>query len=158
MPDGSYPIPRRETRRDRNRSPGLALKLRTRLRRRGLDEELAAGTDPASSPELTLRAAQLRSQAVRSRLADRLVKTLYDARAPMRYSLRLQPHRGEIRASADDLLTLALRLRDEGPAEVQGLALASLLLTRGKSPLDPDSGESLGEAVRSALAALGRVN
>ena len=153
MPDDVYTIRRRKT--QHRGLTELALRLRTRWKRGRLDEKLAQGADPASSAELKLRAAQLGSRAERSRLADSLVKTLDDARKPAPFTLRLQPHRAEIRACADDLLALALRLRDERPVEVRGMALAALLFTRGKSPLDPDSGASLREAVRSALAALG---
>ena len=55
--------------------PSLAMRLRTRARRARLDAELAAGTDPATTPEHRLRAAQLGSPEVRTRLANGLVKT-----------------------------------------------------------------------------------
>ena len=73
---------------------------------------------------------------------------------PAPFTLRLQPHRHEIRSSTDDLLALALRLREPRPVAVRGVAMTALLLTRGASPLDPNSGASLRQAVRAARTAL----
>ena len=56
--------------------PSLALRIRTRLSRAVLDEELAYGADPAASPDLALRAEQLSSRAERARIADALRETL----------------------------------------------------------------------------------
>lgn len=84
-----------------------------------------------------MRAEQLRSPAMRSRLADGLLKTLDDARSPERFSLRLHPHRAEIRDCAEDLLALVPRLQDDQPIDVRGAAMTALLLTSGASPLDP---------------------
>ena len=155
MPNGIFPVPPTDVHRSRKATePSVALRIRTRWRRRRLDERLAGGADPTESAELELRAAQLGSPVERSRLADGLVKRLEDARGPAPYTLRLQPHRDEIRSSTDDLLALALRLRHGQPVAVRGVAMTALLLTPGASPLDPDSGESLRQAVRSARAAL----
>ena len=155
MPNGIFPVPQfRSYPRPSGARPGLALRIRTRLKRRHLDAQLSKGTDPAASAELTLRAAQLRSPEVRSRFADALVQTLEEAYKPQRFSLRLQPHRAEIREWADDILALVARLRDERPVKAQGMAMTARLLTSGTSPLDPDSGESVRRAVRSASAAL----
>ena len=156
MPNGIFPVPllRPYPRSAAGRQPGFALRIRTRWRRRDLDEALSQGADPATSDELGLRAAQLRSPAVRSRFARALVKTLDDARGPEPFSIRLQPHRAEIRDCADDVLALVLRLSDEQPVDVRGTAMTSLLLTLGSSPLDPDSGQDLRHAVRSARLAL----
>lgn len=65
MPYGIYPVPRfRSYPRPAGARPSLALRIRTRWRRRRLDEQLSQGADPASTAELALRAAQLRSPAV----------------------------------------------------------------------------------------------
>jgi hypothetical protein len=48
MPNGIYPVPQRKTeRRPAGRPPGLVLRLRTRRRRRHLDEQLARSVDPS---------------------------------------------------------------------------------------------------------------
>jgi nucleotidyltransferase/DNA polymerase involved in DNA repair len=130
------------------------LRLKTRWSRRRLDKQLAQGADPSTSAELRLRAEQLRDRDTRERLARGLAEVLDEALRPQRLTLRLQPHRAEVRASADELLKLGARLREERPRAVQGLARAALLLTRGASPLDPNSGASLRHAVRSAHDAL----
>lgn len=131
----------------------ILIQLRTRWKRRQLDRRLARGADPDTNAELTLRAAQLAAghmRAARQRSGEHFGGSpgtgavQAEASAPPR----------EIRACADDLLDLAARLRQDKAAEVQGLAQAALLLTRGASPLDPDSGASLREAVRSARLAL----
>ena len=62
MPNGIFPVPQFHSYPSRTATtrPGIALRMRTRWKRRGLDDELARGADPAASAELTLRAAQLR--------------------------------------------------------------------------------------------------
>lgn len=156
MLNGIFPVPELHPypRSAAGRQPGLALRIRTRWKRRQLDEDLSRGVDPATTPALSLRATQLRSPAVRSDMAGALVKTLDDARGPEPFSIRLQPHRAEIRECADDLLALVLRLEDNQPVDIRGAAMTALLLTSGASPLDPDSGRSLRNAVRSARLAL----
>ena len=153
VPNGIFPVPPVDVDHHHDVAPSLALRLRTRWRRRRLDQQLAAGTNPTESAELELRAAQLSAPAERARLADALVKATEDARRPPAI-MRLEPHRAEIRSSTDELLALALRLRDRQPVAIQGAAMAALLVTPGASPLDPDSGASLRQAVRAAHAAL----
>jgi hypothetical protein len=152
MPYSAYPIDQVGAHRSRggHRAVSLAVRMRTRWQRRRLDEQLGDGTDPASSPELTLRAAQLRSYAIRSQLADRAVNVVDEAARPERLGIRLQPHRAEIRDSADELLELARRLRAEDPVSTRGAAKAALLLSDGAGPLSPDSGEPLRPVVSRA--------
>jgi hypothetical protein len=75
MPSGIFPVPefRSKPSRTVRTRPGPAVRIQTRWRRNRLDDKLALGADPAASPELGLRAAQLGSSAGRSRLADALV-------------------------------------------------------------------------------------
>jgi hypothetical protein len=63
MPNGIFPVPQFHSHpsQSADRRTGLALRTRTWWRRDRLDEQLAHGADPATSAELTLRAAQLRS-------------------------------------------------------------------------------------------------
>jgi hypothetical protein len=154
MPDGiAYP----ETSQTRTTSAlsRLGLRVRTRLRRRELDQQLALGADPSANAKLCLRAEQLQSTQVRERLADKLVGVLDRAHRPAPLTLRVEPHRAETRASASDLLDLASRLRSHRPVEVRGAAKAALLVTPGASPLDADrGGGGLRSAVRAARLAL----
>jgi hypothetical protein len=137
----------------RTPSPGLMVRLRTWWRRERLDEQLAEGTDPEASAELTLRAEQLDSSAEHVRLAKRLEDVVRQARAPATTS-RL-PRRREVRACVDELLALAHRLRADQPVGLSGVAMTALLLSDGLGPLYYGGANvPLQEAVQSARVAL----
>ena len=158
MPNGVFPVPQfrpAPSRAGRTR-PGLAARSRVRRRRSRLDEQLARGTDAAASDELGLRAAQLRSREVRSRFANSLVEALGDARGPNlgAFRMRTRQRHEAIRDSADDLMALALRLRDDEPVAVRGAAMAALLVERGSSPLRQDEVRYLKYTIRAARVAL----
>lgn len=72
--------------------------------------------------------------------------------------LRMPPlRRAEIQANRGLVLELAEVLGDGRPLGVEGLAMASLLITDGPSPLYPsDARRPLASTVRDALAALER--
>jgi hypothetical protein len=127
------------------------------LARSRLDEELARGTDPAASSELALRAAQLRSREERSRLANSLIEALGDPRGPKlgAFGRRTRQRHEAIRDSADELLALALRLRDAEPIAVRGAAMTALLVRGPSSPLRYGDGRGLHYAIRAAQVALG---
>jgi hypothetical protein len=154
MPNEIFTVPKFRSNNPTDPRPAVALRLRTRWKRRDLDRELSRGADSGESPELTLRAAQLRSPAERWRLAERLQETLDDARATDTFTLKLKPHRAEIRDCADDFLALIRRLRDEWPIDVRGAAMTAWLLTDKESPLDRASGAPLRPAVRAARVTL----
>jgi hypothetical protein len=154
MPYGIFPIPQLQPHPSDSpgRRPGLTLRMRTSWRRARLDDSLARGDDPATNAQLALRAAQLSSPAVRSELANTVVKALGDARAPNLepFTAKGRRHRAEILECADDLLSLARRLRDEQPINVRGAAMTARLLKDGATSVD----RNLGHAVRSARIAL----
>lgn len=158
MPSGIFPVPKFRSTPSSSirRRPSLAVRVRTRWRRDRLDEELARGAVPATSAELSLRAAQLRSRAERSRLANSLVETLGDARGPNlgAFTTKARRQHAAIRESADDLMALVLRLRDDQPISVRGAAMTARLLSDGASPLHRDSGQDLQHAIRAARFAL----
>jgi hypothetical protein len=156
MPPGIFPVPTfREVDTDPTR-PGLALRIRTRLRRNRLDSELARGVDPTASAELGLRAAQLRSASGRRELANALVETVGDARGPNLGAFRMKRRRqhAAIREAADDVQALVTRLRDGEPIDVRGAAMTARLLNDGASPLHKDRGQDLRHAIRAAWVAL----
>lgn len=158
MSNGSHPIPESGSKHPApaSRRPGVALQLRTRWRRNRLDEQLADGVDPTTSPELRLRAAQLDSPAERARIADALGRALDLARQPnlAAFTHDASERHEAIDDSAGDLSALALRLRDDRPVDVRGAALASLLVGDKASPLRRGDGRHLQQAIHTTLAAL----
>lgn len=125
-------------------------------RRRVLDHQLAAGTDPRSGPALTLRAEQLCTPRVRRGIAKRLRRTIAAARKAPSDRFGFAPlARSEILAEADALMDLAHRLEDARPVEAMGVALAKLVASDANSPLaigaEPGT---LHAVVRLATAAL----
>jgi hypothetical protein len=155
MPSGIFPVPEFRPVPARRR-PTLAARIRTRWTRKRLDEQLARGADPGTSDQLMLRAAQLRSRSERSRLANALVDTLGDARGPNLGAFRMKARRQHavIREYADDLLVLVGRLRDHGPVETRGVAIAARLVDNGASPLHRNGGQDLRHELRAARFAL----
>jgi len=150
--DGFRPSPHSHVR----RRPRLALRARTGLRRKRLDEDLARGAAPDTSAELELRAAQLRSRSERSRLANALVDAVGNARGPNLGAYRMKNRRRDdaIRKCADDLLALAVRLRDDRTIAVRGAAMTARLVSDQASPLHRADAEDLRQAIQAARAAL----
>jgi hypothetical protein len=134
---------------------GLWLRARTKWRTGALDRQLATGTDPMQSDELSVRVGQLGSAATRSRLAGALRGAVETAtgRHPPLVATRLR--RPAIRENEDLLLALADRLHDGEPLGVEGLAMTARLIDDHSSPMYRDSA-SLDDAVWQALTALDR--
>jgi hypothetical protein len=127
---------------------GVWLRWVTRRQARELDEQLAGGTDPITSDELSLRAGQLASARSRGRFACVLRGAVELADAPydpVRLGRPAIP-RAQVQENRELLLELADRLRAGGILRVQGLALTSLLVGDGMSPL-------FSRAARSTLTA-----
>jgi hypothetical protein len=146
--------------RRRSRGPllgGIWLRVLTRWRAHELDRQLANGTDPMLSDELSLRVGQLGSTRRRVRLAFALrgaVELANGHRSPL-ITTRLR--RPEIRENHELLLALADRLCDGEPLGVQGLAMTACLVNDRSSPLYRSGlGGSLPATVMEALAALER--
>jgi hypothetical protein len=136
---------------------GVWLRWVTRRQARGLDEQLALGIDPIASDELSLRAGQLRSAQSRDRFACVLRGAVALADAPYDPVRLGRPaiRRAQVRENGELLLELADRLRAGGGLGVQGLALTSLLVRDGVSPLySKAAGGSLKASVNDALHAL----
>jgi hypothetical protein len=157
VPNGIFPVPDFDSNPSRPsaKRPSLGVRIRTRWSRNRVDDALAHGADPTSSPERSLRADQLRSPAERSRLADGLVETLADARRPEPVTLRPRPQRLQVLRYAEGLVELAARLRrTDQPVGVQGAAMTARLVDDGKSPLHREGGHPLHHAIREARVAL----
>jgi hypothetical protein len=154
MPNGVYPVPKfrfQDNRRTASQDASPWLRLRVLTHRDGLDHELARGVDPISSTALELRAEQLVRR--RARLAVRVEAVLEAAGRPAPFTAAAPVRRAHVLVCADDLIALARRLDDDRPVDVQGVAMTSVLLSDGASPLYAGD-RSLAHAVRAARLAL----
>jgi hypothetical protein len=155
MPYGVFPVPKSRASGKRGTSgASLAVRIRTRFGRGALDKALATGADPSGGAELTVRAEQLSSPAERARIANALVEALGDARRGEPMTLRLRPQREVVRDAADDILALVLRLRDDRPVGIAGVAAAARLVDDRRGPIYRHDAGDLRDAIRSARSAL----
>ena len=151
MPNGALSLTKnRAPAKSGSTDPSLATRIRMRFRRAELDEALATGVDPGGDADLGLRAEQLGSRAERARIAAALVKAL--GKEPM--TLLPRPQRAVVRDAADDILGLALRLGDDRPLGIAGVAAAARLVDDRRGPMYRDGAGDLHAAIRSAQSAL----
>ena len=134
----------------------LALRLRTWWHRDELDEELEHGAEPEIGADTMLahRADQLCRRSTRNALAGALEDAVREAHKAWSVSARLPLARAEIRACAEDIVALALRVRADDPIDVRGAAMVARLVLNGTSPLYGDAPVTLRYATRSARLAL----
>jgi hypothetical protein len=138
---------------------GVWLRCVTWRQAHELDEQLARGTDPITSDELSLRAGQLASARSRGRFACVLRGAVALAEAPFDPVRLGRPvvRRAQVQENRGLLLELADRLGAGGSLGVQGLAITSLLVGDGVSPLFSEAARgSLKASVNHALLALDR--
>jgi hypothetical protein len=69
-------------------------------------------------------------------------------------TLRLRRQRAVVREAADDILALALRLRDDRPVAIAGVAAAARLVDDRSSAMYRDDAGDLHDAIRSAQSAM----
>jgi hypothetical protein len=133
------------------RSPWL--RLRAWWRRTALTRELAAGDDPDAGAERALVARGLIGTPAQHQLADALDRVVRAAQQGRRRSgVKAPLNRPDILLAHNELAALAERLRDGGPAPVQGLAIAALLVSDGASPLyDRRAAHSVQRMAQQAL-------
>ena len=138
-------------------SSSLTLRAHVATHRRSLTSELSEGANPASSPELAVRADQLTSDRTRLALARSLRRAVHEARhpAPRRYAFALT-RRGAVIDAADAIDVLVKRLRSPEPVAPEGTALVQRMLSDGAwSPLYSTApGGALRRLVVLATAAL----
>jgi hypothetical protein len=136
-------------------APSALTRLRARRRRLELDQALAEGADPASSPLLAARAAQLVGRPSRYRLAAALEHLALTAHAPARL-FRVSPRRGAVLANRTELMELAATLRQGGLLYARGIAILELVLIDGSGPAYSDArGEGLARQLQLAGSGLG---
>ena len=140
-------------RQDPKRRPWIA-RLRCRLHRDAIDQELAAGADPNSSECRHRRAAELTTPSERRKLAAVYERLVVQSASPPMLSAAPVNWQG-VRAATPRLVMLAAKLRANPRVRAQGVAQARLLVTSGTSSLYLHHDESrLVDEVRSALALL----
>ena len=134
----------------------LGDRLLARWRSHTLDEELAGGVPPESSPAVALRARRLIDPGERRCIADGLRRLVREARqGPARSRVRVAACWTRVAAASEELDELADVLSSPGPVAVHGVAEALLLLTDGTGPLyNPESRVSLRAVATAAIADL----
>jgi hypothetical protein len=153
MPLGPFPFPDFDTPPDPAREPSTFwARMRTRWRRSQLDDELSAGADPRASAELSERASQLRSDPVRTRLANTLVDTLVAGRARELLPIGARARRAALKRNLDELVPLIERLCDGRPIDVRGAAMTARVVSDTQGPLYRKG--DLRHALRAARMAL----
>ena len=136
---------------------GVWLRLATWWRSFELDAALAVGADPIASNALSLRAGQLRSPETRARLARSLRAALDLATSDLSRLSWPPPlvRYSEVRACESLCYDVLACLDERRAASVQGLALTSLLVHDGASPLFYDhAARSLADDLRLAAQSL----
>jgi len=135
----------------------VLLRFRVIIRRRRLDALIAKGWVPGVDPALELRATQLARPAARATLARALRRAMraVDDRQRARWlGSQIPVAARSVRQCMPELSDLARALTDIR-AGVQGVAIVSMLVTDGASPLYANAGpDRLRDAVLAAHAAL----
>jgi hypothetical protein len=121
-----------------------------------LDRRLAAGEALHGNAAIALRARILTESRARRRLADGLAGALDRARrGHSGFTAAVPPDCREVLAARTVLGALDRRLRDSEPVGAQGVAMLSVLLSDGTSPLyRPTEAGALGSRLRAAAASL----
>ena len=156
-PEAGLQFHRRSADADAAAPRSIALRMRVAVKREALTRELAAGADPASSPERALCAAQLISDRRRRQLARTLRHTISEARRPplSRSRVVIIDRRGVLEAQAA-IEALIERLDSPEPVAPQAMAIATRIACDAESsPLfNPVEPGTLQRQVRVATAAL----
>jgi hypothetical protein len=135
---------------------GIWLRVATWWRSSELDAPLAVDVDPTASNALSLRAGQLRSPETRARLVRSLQAVLDLATSDLSHvSCPPLVRYSEVRVCKSLFHDLLARLDENPTVSVQGLALTSLLVRDGASPLFWEhAARSLAEDLRLAAESL----
>jgi hypothetical protein len=134
--------------------PPRSARLAARMLGGRLDRALIAGADPADSPLLAARAAQLTTRAARAELADGLELLLARAQRPPSRRALVVRH-ASILANAELVRELADTLRGPAPLYARGLAMIHSLLTDGTGPVYASrDGAALERELRRACGAV----
>jgi hypothetical protein len=133
--------------------PGLAARVRARMRHRLLDHELSDGANPAECPEWAARAVELTKRSSRERAAEELEQLIRFGEQSHR--VKLGPHPAAARVNREGLEQIAALLREDAPLYVRGLARLQVVLSDGAGPVYTDrDGRALARELRTVHAAL----
>jgi hypothetical protein len=135
-------------------TPGHIARLTARLRSGALDRALIAGADPASSPQLAARAANLTTPRFRELIADGLERLLLVAEGPTR-RWWAAGRRAAVVANACELRELAALLRGGSLLCARGMAIVGELLSDGAGPAYLGEADGLAQELHRARVALG---
>lgn len=117
-------------------STPLSTRIRTRLHRHRLDRELVLGADPNTDPLRRDRARELVGERCRRRIAAIFERLLAEAdSSPRPFTSRVPIARAAIRDSRGELETIVERLKTPAYISARGVAMISVLLSDGASPL-----------------------
>jgi hypothetical protein len=113
------------------------VRLSVLLQRQRLNVQLADGADPASSPELMLRARQLVQRSSRQRVARALRRVVHEGQQPRgnRGSSIVPVSRSAVSQWGEGLLGLADAIELSDHVNACGIARALYLITDGAGPL-----------------------
>ncbi|MGE0819167.1 MAG: hypothetical protein AB7O74_10895 [Candidatus Nanopelagicales bacterium] len=129
-------------------------RILVRLLVRRLDQQLAAGRSPESSPLLSLRAQRLARPATRQALARAVGRLLREASAPHAPTQPSLVDFRAVRGAEPDLVGLLDQLVAPAPVSARGVALVHELFADGRGPLYGRSASALRQGVRRASRAL----
>jgi hypothetical protein len=120
-----------------------------------LDRELAAGTSPQTSPDHEVRARQLLGRHVRRELAGCVESVLSRAEhRPHWHSAALPIQAAAVQSARAELERLHDALLDDACDSCRGVALASVLLHDGHSPIYAPGATTVSALARAATDAL----
>jgi len=108
--------------------------LLARLRGHALDRALSNGADPAASPQLAARAAQLAARPAREELANSIERLVELACEPPRRR-PVELNQAAIRGNAEAMREIAAHLHGPAPVYARGVATLQQLLTDGTGPV-----------------------
>src|ERR1700759_4031557 len=129
-PGDAPPLPRRP--RPRQAAPSLSLRSYVATHGRSLTRELSEGMSPASSPALTLRAAQLTTDRRRRMLPRSPRPTVHEPPPPPpRRAVFGLARRSAVMDAQDAIDILVKRLRSPEPVAAEGVALIERMLSDG---------------------------
>lgn len=137
----------------RTLGPGWLARLAAHIHSQSLDRALIAGADPAGSPQLAARAAQLTTSRTRALIAEGLERLVVAAQGPQKRWRAVSRH-GHLLANAAELHELAALLRGGAPLYARGIAILNQLLTDGTGPAYLGAGESLAYLLDEARTAM----
>ena len=133
--------------------PSLLTNILLRLNPAPVDADLAAGRPPETSPRHAARARRLVNPRMRDALASNWEHLLVTARGPADgLSHRAPIRRERVHRAESEIRELITALRATGPIPARGVAVATRLLTDGRSPIyDPQGSDDLTAILARAL-------